>query len=91
MGVCDAADFSLPSNHAALAFAAVVVIAVATRGGWLTLAALLFAFVVAIARMLEGAHYLHDAAAGALIGLPVPAIMAWAARRTRPRRLGRSH
>jgi undecaprenyl-diphosphatase len=90
-GVCDAADFSLPSNHAALAFAAVVVIAVAARGGWLTLAALFFAFIVAAARMLEGAHYLHDVAAGALIGLAVPAITAWAACRMRARRLGHGH
>lgn len=88
VGKCDASDFSLPSNHAALAFAAVIVIAFATRGGGITLSALLLAFLVGAARMLEGAHYLHDVAAGALIGLAVPAFVAWAAQRMRPRPTG---
>ena len=64
-----AGDWSLPSNHATLAFGAVVVLAVATRSLWLTGAALVVAFAVAAGRVLQGVHYLHDVAIGALLGL----------------------
>lgn len=63
-----AGDWSLPSNHATLAFAAVVMIAVVTRSVWATLAAALAAALVATGRMVEGMHYLHDVALGALVG-----------------------
>lgn len=63
-----AGDWSLPSNHATLAFAAVVVIALATRSLWATVIATAVALLVAIGRMMEGMHYLHDVALGALLG-----------------------
>ena len=61
-------DWSLPSSHATLAFAAVVVISVAARSVWATGMATLAALLVATGRMLEGMHYLHDVALGALVG-----------------------
>lgn len=64
-----AGDWSFPSNHATLAFGAVVVIAVTTRSVSLTCAAMLLAVVVATGRVLEGSHYLHDVAAGAAVGI----------------------
>lgn len=73
-------DWSLPSNHATLAFAAAVVIAVATRRWWAAGAAVLVAIVVAAARVFEGVHYLHDVAAGALLGIAVSAVAAVVAR-----------
>lgn len=33
------------------------------------------ALIVGIGRMLEGVHYLHDVAAGALLGLAIPAAL----------------
>ncbi|WP_430593223.1 phosphatase PAP2 family protein [Humidisolicoccus flavus] len=69
---CPAAgDWSLPSNHATLAFGAVVVIAFALRSWWITTMALAMAIIVAAARVFEGVHYLHDVAIGALLGLAV--------------------
>lgn len=64
-----AGDWSFPSNHATLAFAAVVVIAVTTRSVGLACVATLLAVVVAAGRVLEGFHYLHDVAAGAAVGI----------------------
>lgn len=76
---CPTADFSLPSNHATLAFAAVWVIAVAAQRLSLTLLATAAALVVAAGRVLEGVHYVHDVAAGALLGLAAPALLTAAA------------
>lgn len=72
VGTCDVADFSFPSNHATLAFGAVAVIAFATRRVGVVSTALVLAVVVALARVLEGAHYAHDVAAGAILGTSVP-------------------
>ncbi|MCS3844016.1 phosphatase PAP2 family protein [Microbacterium sp. AK031] len=74
-GECPIADFSLPSNHATLAFAAVWVIALATQRVWLVILATSIALIVAIGRVLEGMHYVHDVAAGVLVGLMVPALL----------------
>lgn len=65
-------DWSLPSNHAVLAFAAVVVIAFALRRPWLTWVAIALAVIVSVGRIMQGAHYLHDVAAGAVLGIAVP-------------------
>ena len=88
-GECHATDFSLPSNHATLAFGAVWVIAIATQRVSAAAVALVGALVVAAGRMLEGAHYLHDVAAGALLGVAVPLLLsalaiAWSRRRLSP-------
>jgi undecaprenyl-diphosphatase len=82
-----AGDWSLPSNHATLAFAAVVVLAVATRSLWLAGAALVVAFAVAAGRVLQGVHYLHDVAVGALLGLSAVIALVWFARSWQLRRL----
>lgn len=65
-------DWSLPSNHAVLAFAAVVVIAFALGRPRLTWVAVALALTVSAGRVMQGAHYLHDVAAGALLGIAVP-------------------
>ncbi|MBW8763037.1 MAG: phosphatase PAP2 family protein [Microbacterium sp.] len=72
---CPAMDFSLPSNHATLAFGALLVITVATRTLAVTVVASALALIVGIGRMLEGVHYFHDVAAGALLGLAIPAAL----------------
>lgn len=64
-----AGDWSFPSNHATLAFGAVAVIAVATRSVWAACTALALAVVVAAGRVMEGAHYVHDVAAGGALGI----------------------
>lgn len=90
-GECPVSDFSLPSNHATLAFAAVWVISMATRQLSFTLVAAVVALIVAIGRVLEGLHYVHDVAAGTLVGLVIPAVLtaagvAWERARRRSRR-----
>lgn len=64
-----AGDWSLPSNHATLAFGAVVIIAVAIGRTWVTWLTAGIAAVVAVGRVAQGAHYVHDVALGALLGL----------------------
>lgn len=85
-----AGDWSFPSNHATLAFGAAVVIIVAIQRvslAWLAVAA---AVLVAGGRVAQGVHYLHDVAAGALLGLAIPAALVaatyWRKERTRRRR-----
>lgn len=69
-------DWSLPSNHAALAFGAVVVISIAVGRLWIAWAAVALAAVVAVGRVAEGVHYVHDVALGAVFGLAVPTVLA---------------
>ncbi|MFD5599561.1 phosphatase PAP2 family protein [Leucobacter sp. NPDC058333] len=80
VGECDASDYSFPSNHATLAFGAVCVIAFAGARLWTTLAAIVVAVFVAAGRLLEGAHYLHDVAAAALLGIFMPVLLGVAKR-----------
>jgi undecaprenyl-diphosphatase len=80
-----AGDWSLPSNHATVAFAALVVIALAMRSAWVTWVAAGLAVLAAAGRVLEGVHYLHDVALGALLGMVVAAGTAAAAGRLRRR------
>jgi membrane-associated phospholipid phosphatase len=72
---CDATGYSFPSNHSVLAMGAVWVIAVAVHRAWATWTAVAAALIVLSGRLFEGAHYLHDVAAGTLIGLAVPALL----------------
>lgn len=69
-------DWSLPSNHATLAFGAVVVITIATRRAWMVWLAVVLAVVVAGGRVAQGVHYLHDVALGSLLGVLVPFALA---------------
>lgn len=72
-------DWSLPSNHATVAFAAVVVLVVATRAAWVAWSSVGLAAVAAAGRVMEGVHYPHDVALGAVVGVGVTALVAWAA------------
>ncbi len=69
-------DWSLPSNHATLAFGAAIVISIASRNTLATWFAFGTASIVSIGRIMEGAHYAHDVALGAVLGTAMPAILA---------------
>ncbi|MER7954838.1 phosphatase PAP2 family protein [Streptomyces sp. NPDC096030] len=59
-------DWSFPSNHAAIAGAAAVALALSWRGiVWLTVP---MALLMAFSRVFVGVHYPHDVAAGLLLG-----------------------
>ncbi|WP_037681214.1 phosphatase PAP2 family protein [Streptomyces griseus] len=66
-------DWSFPSNHATIAGAAAVALALARRALlWLTVpSALLMAF----SRVFVGVHYPHDVAAGLLLGAVAAAVV----------------
>ncbi|MEE6387512.1 phosphatase PAP2 family protein [Microbacterium paraoxydans] len=72
-------DWSLPSNHATLAFAAVVVIAVAVGRVWMVWGALALAGLVAVGRVMQGVHYVHDIALGATFGVVITGVVVLAA------------
>lgn len=76
-------DWSLPSNHATLAFGAAAAIALAVGRSWLTWSAMVLAAVVAVGRVAQGVHYLHDIALGAVLGVTVPIILVALAERVR--------
>ncbi|MCI2956697.1 phosphatase PAP2 family protein [Agromyces atrinae] len=80
-----AGDWSFPSNHAVLAGGAAIVIAVAAGRAWLVWAAAITALVVAAGRVAQGAHYVHDVAAGLLLGFGVTIALALIAARARSR------
>jgi len=67
-------DWSLPSNHATLAFGAAAVIALVVRRSWITWSAIALAAVVALGRVAQGVHYVHDVALGAVLGVTVPVL-----------------
>lgn len=67
VATCDyATDYSFPSNHVTLAFAAAVALLLAARRTGLI--ALGLALLVACSRIYLGAHYPHDVLAGAILG-----------------------
>jgi membrane-associated phospholipid phosphatase len=70
-----AGDWSLPSNHATLAFGATVVIAIAVGRWWVTCSALALAALVATGRVAQGVHYVHDVAMGAVLGLAITTVL----------------
>ncbi|GAA2453194.1 phosphatase PAP2 family protein [Agromyces soli] len=73
-------DWSFPSNHATVAFALAAVIALAAERRVTIWLALVLAVVAAAARVLEGVHYPHDVAAGALLGVLVVSVVWWLLR-----------
>ncbi|MFD6055607.1 phosphatase PAP2 family protein [Agromyces sp. NPDC060279] len=75
-----AGDWSFPSNHATVAFALAAVIALAAERRVTIWLALVLALVAAAARVLEGVHYAHDVAAGALLGVLVVSMAWWLLR-----------
>ncbi|MCI1020422.1 phosphatase PAP2 family protein [Microbacterium sp. C5A9] len=70
-----AGDWSLPSNHATLAFGAVAVVAVLVGRAAMTGAMIGVAALVAVGRVVEGVHYVHDVAIGALLGMALPVLL----------------
>ncbi|WP_101848016.1 phosphatase PAP2 family protein [Zhihengliuella sp. ISTPL4] len=84
-----AGDWSLPSNHATLAFGAVVVIAVALGRVSMIWAALALAALIAVGRVLQGVHYVHDVALGAAFGVVITGAVALAAVSVAARRARR--
>lgn len=72
-----------PSNHATLAFGAAAAIALTVGRSRLTWSAMALATVVAVARVAQGVHYLHDIAFGALLGIAVLIIVVALSERLR--------
>ncbi|AXL12416.1 phosphatase PAP2 family protein [Microbacterium foliorum] len=83
-----AGDWSLPSNHATLAFGAVAVVAVLLARSALTWAMVGVAVLVAVGRVVEGVHYVHDVAIGALLGMALPLLLTLVFDASRRRRNG---
>ncbi|GAA3039024.1 hypothetical protein GCM10020229_57750 [Kitasatospora albolonga] len=76
---CPAAgDWSLPSNHTVIAFAAAAVLWRCDRR--LGALAGLAAVAMGVSRVFVGVHYPHDVLAGALIGTALGLLLAGAAR-----------
>ncbi|MFD5148305.1 phosphatase PAP2 family protein [Streptomyces sp. NPDC058401] len=69
-------DWSFPSNHATIAGAAAVALALAVRG--LALLTLPLALLMAFSRVFVGVHYPHDVAMGLLLGASLAALAALA-------------
>lgn len=69
-------DWSFPSNHATIAGAAAVALALAVRG--LVLLTLPLALLMAFSRVFVGVHYPHDVAMGLLLGASLAALAALA-------------
>jgi membrane-associated phospholipid phosphatase len=75
-------DWSFPSNHTAIAFAAATALLVASRRlGWI---ALPIAILMGASRVWIGVHYPHDVAAGLLVGVLVAWPLALLAPRAAP-------
>ncbi|MER5636642.1 phosphatase PAP2 family protein [Kitasatospora sp. NPDC002227] len=77
-----AGDWSFPSNHSVIAFAAATALVLAYRRlGWY---AYLAAALMAASRVWVGVHYPHDVAVGALVGVLVALPLAVLAGRAAP-------
>ncbi|WP_049654258.1 phosphatase PAP2 family protein [Kitasatospora sp. MY 5-36] len=75
-------DWSFPSNHSVIAFAAATALWFVNRR--LGLVAGLFAVLMAASRVWVGVHYPHDVAVGALVGLLAAVVLAPLAGRCGP-------
>ncbi|SNS74489.1 phosphatase PAP2 family protein [Actinomadura mexicana] len=75
-------DWSFPSNHAAIAFAAATALWAVNRR--LGAAVMVAAVLMAASRVWVGVHYPHDVAVGAVIGTVLAAPLTLAAGRTAP-------
>ncbi|MCC9312309.1 phosphatase PAP2 family protein [Kitasatospora sp. RB6PN24] len=75
-------DWSFPSNHSVIAFAAATALLFAYRRlGWV---AMLFAALMAASRVWIGVHYPHDVAVGLLVGIVAGVVLAVLAGRLAP-------
>ncbi|PYC65842.1 hypothetical protein C7C46_32105 [Streptomyces tateyamensis] len=77
-----AGDWSFPSNHTVIAFAAAAALWFAYR--WIGRLAFAAALLMGASRVWVGVHYPHDVLVGALVGLAVGALLGWAAGRAAP-------
>ncbi|MFJ6215746.1 phosphatase PAP2 family protein [Streptomyces sp. NPDC092296] len=77
-----AGDWSFPSNHSVIAFAAATALLLVHRT--LGRVALVAALAMAASRVWIGVHYPHDVLAGALLGVLVALPLTLAARRAAP-------
>ncbi|MFF9642378.1 phosphatase PAP2 family protein [Kitasatospora aureofaciens] len=75
-------DWSFPSNHSVIAFAAAISLWFVSRR--LGAVATLFAVLMAASRVWVGVHYPHDVAVGALVGIVVALVLAPLAGRCGP-------
>lgn len=69
VGLAEESQYGLPSNHVQTASVIYPFLAYWFRKLWVWLFALFFILLMAFSRVYLGVHFLHDAAAGALIGL----------------------
>ncbi|MFE0465125.1 phosphatase PAP2 family protein [Kitasatospora sp. NPDC058965] len=77
-----AGDWSFPSNHTVIAFAAAAALWFAYRWiGWVALGA---AVLMGASRVWVGVHYPHDVLVGAAVGLLVGLLLGWTAGRAAP-------
>ncbi|MFG2842785.1 phosphatase PAP2 family protein [Kitasatospora sp. NPDC048296] len=76
------ADWSFPSNHSVIAFAAAISLWFVSRR--LGVVATVFAALMAASRVWVGVHYPHDVAVGALVGIVVALVLAPLAGRCGP-------
>ncbi|MFJ5925309.1 phosphatase PAP2 family protein [Kitasatospora sp. NPDC092948] len=77
-----AGDWSFPSNHTVIAFAAATALWFADRRlGWI---GLLAAVLMGASRVWVGVHYPHDVAVGAVVGVLVAVVLAALAGRAAP-------
>ncbi|TYC15849.1 phosphatase PAP2 family protein [Actinomadura syzygii] len=77
-----AGDWSFPSNHAAIAFAAAAALWAVNR--WLGAAGTVAAVLMAASRVWVGVHYPHDVAVGAIVGLALAAPLTVAVGKASP-------
>ncbi|MFD5465434.1 phosphatase PAP2 family protein [Kitasatospora sp. NPDC127059] len=77
-----AGDWSFPSNHSVIAFAAAISLWFVSRR--LGVVATVFAALMAASRVWVGVHYPHDVAVGALVGTVVALLLAPLAGRCGP-------
>ncbi|MFH8382007.1 phosphatase PAP2 family protein [Kitasatospora sp. NPDC018058] len=75
-------DWSFPSNHSVIAFAAAISLWFVSRR--LGVVATVFAALMAASRVWVGVHYPHDVAVGALVGILVALVLAPLAGRCGP-------
>ena len=60
------------SNHVAIAFAVVTVVALTTQDLFITLLVVLLAYIIGRGRLDEGQHYVYQVVIGAIIGVAIP-------------------
>lgn len=68
IGIAQDAGFGIPSGHVQTATTLVLLLGVTYRRGWVWAAGFVYIFLMALSRVYLGAHFVHDAVAGFLVG-----------------------